>query len=393
MISILITYGISLLFIVLVGVVTYRRMGAAEVIAMAFIAIVVGCLMMPMLFVQGFVTLVLALLCRLVKAKPVFYVASAMLAAVAAFVLVMLPTLEELRMLEQIRAEHPFESVTGRLSYEETRVDSPPHTSEPLRAEIEQRLGAFEDRPTRGWGRRRALQMVHDDGYRQFVAAQGFGNVRMMRVRKDHVELPKLEAIPLPNPAPFFYEMDRKGSFVPLTQRNVHSDQLPSNEQLLGLHSNGAGDFLDMEMFGYVKDREHVSGFKSHQFAEMPTISTEEKEAWQVVRLELVSLLRFDKPKVYVSDKLPKMDELQDATTRPLNAFEKRALEKLWHDEDLVIDDGTNRIGMLGSLRAGKDCLECHQVNRGELLGAFSYDLFRKTPVKQTEPATEPPTT
>ena len=30
---------------------------------------------------------------------------------------------------------------------------------------------------------------------------------------------------------------------------------------------------------------------------------------------------------------------------------------------------------MLGSLRAAKPCLDCHNVQRGELLGAFSYRL------------------
>jgi hypothetical protein len=30
---------------------------------------------------------------------------------------------------------------------------------------------------------------------------------------------------------------------------------------------------------------------------------------------------------------------------------------------------------MLGSLRAAKQCLDCHNVQRGELLGAFSYRL------------------
>jgi hypothetical protein len=51
-------------------------------------------------------------------------------------------------------------------------------------------------------------------------------------------------------------------------------------------------------------------------------------------------------------------------------------LKRLRSDEDLVIDDAPNRIRMVGSLRAGKGCLECHSVRRGELLGAFSYVLM-----------------
>jgi hypothetical protein len=75
------------------------------------------------------------------------------------------------------------------------------------------------------------------------------------------------------------------------------------------------------------------------------------------------------------------MDALGDAPTRPIDGFEGSALEKLRTTEDLVVEDGVNRIRMLGSIRAAKDCLECHQVRRGELLGAFSYDLDRTQPI------------
>jgi len=83
----------------------------------------------------------------------------------------------------------------------------------------------------------------------------------------------------------------------------------------------------------------------------------------------------------YVSKNLPQMDELRDAQTRPLDDFEQHALDRLRSDEDLVIDDAPNRIRMVGSLRAGKDCLECHSVRRGELLGAFSYELIGGRPI------------
>jgi len=49
-------------------------------------------------------------------------------------------------------------------------------------------------------------------------------------------------------------------------------------------------------------------------------------------------------------------------------------------------DDAPNRIRMVGSLRAGKDCMECHSVRRGELLGAFSYELVPVRPVPVKEP-------
>jgi hypothetical protein len=58
-----------------------------------------------------------------------------------------------------------------------------------------------------------------------------------------------------------------------------------------------------------------------------------------------------------------------------LNEFEASALEKLRSDEDLVVQSEGENYQMLGSLRAAKQCLDCHNVQRGELLGAFSYRL------------------
>jgi hypothetical protein len=119
--------------------------------------------------------------------------------------------------------------------------------------------------------------------------------------------------------------------------------------------------------------------------------SDSDKEAWQVARLELVSLLKFSEPAVYLSDELPNMERLTSVPTRPLNAFERDALVKLRTDEDLVVRYSASTIRMLGSLRAGTNCLECHSVQRGELLGAFSYELRRTPPAPA--PAKTPPKT
>jgi hypothetical protein len=65
----------------------------------------------------------------------------------------------------------------------------------------------------------------------------------------------------------------------------------------------------------YVRDRDHVAGFRPHQFRRLP----DAPKRWQVERLELISLLKHDRPVAYFSNNLPKMDELRDAPTRPLD--------------------------------------------------------------------------
>jgi hypothetical protein len=156
---------------------------------------------------------------------------------------------------------------------------------------------------------------------------------------------------------------------------------------LATFHDNGRFDFLDPAGFGHVKDREHVAGFVSHQFRQMPDLRQQrgptapetetETERWALRRLELVSLLKHDRPAVYVSDHLPRMDDLKKSRTRPLSEFEARALQAVRAGEDLVAEATTRRIEMMGSLRATKQCLDCHHAHRGDLLGAFSYELQR----------------
>jgi hypothetical protein len=78
------------------------------------------------------------------------------------------------------------------------------------------------------------------------------------------------------------------------------------------------------------------------------------------------------------------MEELSSATakTRPLVEFETAALAKLFEGEEIQTISTPNRIEMLGAVRASKQCMQCHEVPRGTLLGAFSYELRRDPPIK-----------
>jgi hypothetical protein len=159
---------------------------------------------------------------------------------------------------------------------------------------------------------------------------------------------------------------------------------LPSLERLHQLNASGLETFLQLERFGYFQDREHVAGFRPHAF-EVPvgfersqfSHPPETSEHWAVRRLELVSLLLHDTLGVYESDALPNMAELKDSPTRALNDFEASAIPQLLEKQEIVARATTNRIEMVGAIRASKQCTECHDVPRGTLLGAFSYTLVR----------------
>jgi hypothetical protein len=84
---------------------------------------------------------------------------------------------------------------------------------------------------------------------------------------------------------------------------------------------------------------------------------------------------------VYVTNKkLPKMDEIQDIPTRELNAFETAALESLAKGEQICYAQHGCRVLALGALRARNECTKCHEVARGALLGAFSYEFLGPAP-------------
>jgi hypothetical protein len=340
----------------------------------------------PALLLHSVGSLVLALACAAFRLGPKAVLSASMGAMVASYGLVLSMSLGELRELEQLRAEYPLESMTGRLAYEEPIVE---HglPAPVLNGKIEQRLSNFEQ-GGRSNSRSYMLASLHNRTQDEFVMASGFGPVRMLRVRQERVRLPETPPVPLPlPPEPEPYSPSKAPPPLPLALPQTGDHARPSVSALLTMHDGGLEDFFNSERMGYIKDRNRVAGFEPHRFLAVPQVPDKEPATspWQVVRLELVSLLKHETPVAYVSEYLPQMDKLKDAATRPLSGFERTALDRLRTAEDLVIDESPNRIRMLGSLRAGKNCLECHSVQRGELLGAFSYELVPEQPIRVPE--------
>jgi hypothetical protein len=136
------------------------------------------------------------------------------------------------------------------------------------------------------------------------------------------------------------------------------------------LHQHSITDFASPLGFGLVKDRQHVAGFLPHHFSSVPTTQKAKVET-----IDLVSLLLHQPAVAYVSKNLPRMEELVEAPTRPLDDFEALGLTKLEKGQDLFIYGAKDAIRMLGGIRAAKQCVTCHGCQRGDLLGAFSYTL------------------
>jgi hypothetical protein len=174
------------------------------------------------------------------------------------------------------------------------------------------------------------------------------------------------EKVLLPQPGP------PTGS-VSHSDKDTSPPQASRDEGLQRFHEGGVVDFVHPAGFGFVKDRRHVAGFQAHQFSQVPR----PPQRWELESLSLVGLLLHNEPVAYVSVHLPRMDELREAATRPLERFEAAGLEALRRGEDLVVAETPGRLWMLGALRSTKQCVGCHGGQRCDLLGAFSYALRR----------------
>jgi hypothetical protein len=382
--------GLLVLYLVLsfalVGIVAVlardqgRNLGIVSCIA-ALATLGSFCLLFSLgLVVQSLLTLAICAVSGIAGASRKISISGSVLAAVAGLVLTLRMDAEQWSEDEQLRARYPLVSLDDRLAYEKKhagKLNASPVLSTEVEGDLAQREEFSHDSM-----RRSLLQQLHERSREQFVGITGLGAIRMRgMMHGGYLDLPEEPSVPLPkhDARPYDPGDDSPGELLAAST----PAPTPESQALVEMHRAGTGDFLDPERMGYVDKSGRVAGFSSHLLSSIPSINHQEPtQAWETTRLELVGLLVYDEPVVYVTEHLPRLEELQKAATRELDDFERQALDELQTEKDLVTDIGSNKIRMLGALRAGNDCLECHNVPRGQLLGAFSYELqpARRTP-------------
>lgn len=337
-------------------------------------------LLCPVLLVIGFV-------CLAAKARTKTFVASSVAAMLALTALIGVKNQQKWAV---VRREYPLESLAERLAYEGERLGGSNPTIEASQEEDEARdLGAaaaiedLEDELGHAYfsKRTRTLAYAHASRVQQFIGSQGFGVGRMLRPSPSYLRLAESRSD---------QNADMRLESPPSTQseasRRINAPMTPAEQNALDLaptHRDSIVDFVNPQNYGWVKNLREVAGFHPHGFSQTPKLKPATrgaKERWRTTRLELVSLLKHEEPMAYISNRLPQMEALRSAPMRPLGDFERQALAKLKQGEPLVIKAGLNRLRMLGPIFALKQCQECHQVRKGELLGAFSYEFMRDPP-------------
>jgi hypothetical protein len=347
----------------------FRRPGMATgAVILAGALVVFPLLMRAILFVVPLHVIFLALLvayCSVRHSSRVRFLALSCTGTVALYALFSAVGYSE---LARVKAAFPYVSLEDRLPAPKSAAGEVPLPGDAVGRldhleELVQQFGMQQS-----VFRVRALQRLHEDTVMVFAQQPAFGAARMPSVSEWALRSGERNDPPVPQP----------GTRLPppLSPSLFHApaDKDPDcDDKLREFHLAGMVDFLRPAGFGFFKDRRHVVGFQEHQFSMVP----EAVPGWQLRTVDLVGLAVHDEPVAYVSDNLPRMDELRGAPTRALDAFEATGLEALRKGEDLFVRDTPEARRALGSVRAVKQCVACHGCRRGELLGAFSYTLTR----------------
>lgn len=322
---------------------------------------------------------------------------------------------QHVQKLSHLQAKYPLVPITDRLGYEANAINSIPVTqsdqsSQKLDYDSAMLLREMDDQ-SEMWSdwRHRMLGELHQNQLDAFINSPGFGPLRgLPRVSEAVLERDPRPTITPPDPPEVPYEPGNgappgnadQGELVDLAAKDElstlqkQSDQFVAlkKDQLQSLHRESAVDFINAQGFGWV-DSGRVAGFEPHSFSKLPEVSGTNQGGWVLTSLQLVSMLKHQTPVIYDTRELPRMEVLrsEDIPTRPLDAFEASALPKIRQGEMVVVEEATNRIRMLGAVRAGKTCIECHEVPRNTLLGAFSYELARSKPLPEGKTIIEKP--
>jgi hypothetical protein len=143
---------------------------------------------------------------------------------------------------------------------------------------------------------------------------------------------------------------------------------------LLRMHDEFVLAFIDSEGFGQ-RRLPAMSNVMSQPVADTP---------WFVSDLELIGVAKHNPPQVFgggfsmdIFHRPNAEVPLARGSGRAMTAEEARALRELDTGKRLVVkNEGRGFLRVIGPIRAGDECLGCHQDKRaGDMLGAFVYQL------------------
>lgn len=142
-------------------------------------------------------------------------------------------------------------------------------------------------------------------------------------------------------------------------------------------HKKNVDEFVKMTGFGLERTKPMTL---KHTISAEPAVAGK-IDTYVMKKRELIGLMVNPKPVVYddliLKDAMNprRKEKLPVQSTRELSALETAALSTLREGQDIVIREEPGAVRIVGSIRAQKDCMGCHDCKEGDLLGAFTYRM------------------
>lgn len=334
-----------------------------------FFSMLLGCALLMMfptpVFVQCLALAPLVIFCSVSKRSPRVIVAGSIAITLVTYACLAVVSWRE---VDRLLARFPMESLESRAPRPGGEALVPDETMSRL-IQLEELIdkdnliadGFFAQR------RNRQLEDLHFHTFSTFISRPGFGASRMsIDLRSLDAEMNRDLAPPIPQPKLAPPPALSAKAATEIAESRIAPDVFSP------MHRKDVALFTRPDRLGLFIDRRHVAGFEPHHFTQTP-----EPAQGRLERVELLGLVVHSEPVVYVSDNLPRMQDLAAMLKRPPDAFEKLGLDALRNGDDLFVRDSGPKTRVLGAVRALKRCLACHDCEHGRLLGAFSYTLTR----------------
>lgn len=288
-----------------------------------------------------------------------------------------------LEFKEEVKQFEPI-NISSRLDYErEFKSDQPSEVDFDSGSDFriaEFNYSLMQRKSDQFFGRSWALEGIHRRKAEQFVKSPGFGVARMFNPTITRAAAPQKKNI-------------RFNELVDLDHRHFKRHEFFYNPDPQQVHEASIFDFVHPDGIGYMVEPKRYRGFQPHAFYQSPiSYNPAETGPLKLERLQLISLRRFETPRAYDLDYLPRMDHLDsdNVATRRLSQFELDALGTLQERtkqlpegkddpqvSDIVLTQGDEKLEMVGAIRAFNSCLRCHNAKRHEMLGAFTYQFHQ----------------
>ncbi len=256
----------------------------------------------------------------------------------------------------ELQQKLPFEDLRQRLAYEgRSDVYTTDPLEKPQRPPLKKPEGPGEPTFTLNSLNERTerLRRLHHATTEEFINSPNFGRSRTVLGPTPGSELLLEPGGPLAADEPT-YRPDTLGPETPFRLKAYEQElwqhgketkldiiltsSTPARSTFSDFDLQSKDIFANANRLGYVESLDRVAGFLPHQFWQKPEMGTGRSaqpphlkgnrtmqqyesqkrhyDRWQNTRLQLVSLLKHPEPRVYLSEHLPAMPELENAETR-----------------------------------------------------------------------------